>query len=67
MLESIGGFILAAGLLLIVVNLVRQLLPRRGRRQRPVARGHARMVDDLAAAALQLPGHPDRHESLRDV
>ena len=39
------------GILLLLGNLVRQLLPRRARRPRPVARRDARVDDQLAAAA----------------
>ena len=46
LLESLGAYVLAAGLLLIVVNLVVSLLPRRAGGRRPVRRRHARVGDD---------------------
>ena len=60
LIETIGGFLLAAGLLLIAANLVWSRPPRAARRARPVPRRNARVDDPLSAAALQLRRHPAR-------
>ncbi len=46
---------------------VHQLLPRPGLRGRSVGGRHARVVDHLAPARLQLPRHSHRLESVSDV
>ena len=66
LIETIGAFVLAAGLVLIVANLVLSCV-RGPRGRRPVPRRHARVGDHLAAAALQLRGHPDGHEPVPEL
>ena len=54
MISTIGSFVMAVGMLVFVVNVVQDDAQRPARRQRPVARRHARVVHDLAAAAVEL-------------
>ena len=60
LIATIGAYVLAVGLVVFVVNVVRSLRWRRAGRRRPVGRRHARMGDVLAAAAVQLRGDPGR-------
>ena len=62
LVSTIGSYVMGAGLLLFFVNALRTPAPRAARRQRPVAGGHARVVHDLAAAALELRPRPVRDE-----
>ena len=62
LISTIGSGIMALGILVFVVNVVRTARVGRPRRERPVARGHARVVHDLAAAAAQLRPRPVRDE-----
>ena len=57
--ETIGGFVLAAGLLLIAANLLWSARTGPPAGPGPVLRRHARVDGPLAAAPLQLRGHPD--------
>ena len=57
-LETIGGFVTLAGILLLLGNLVVSYFRGAPRRARPVARADARVDDQLAAAGLRLRGHP---------
>ena len=62
--STIGSGVMAIGILVFAVNVVADAdtAPRPARRQRPVARRHARVVHDLAAAAAQLRRRPVRDE-----
>ena len=62
MISTIGSFVMAVGMLVFVVNVVQTTRQRPARRQRPLARRHARVVHDLAAAAVELRPDPIRHE-----
>ena len=59
-ISTIGSYVMGLGMLLFVLNAW-QVAEGRARGQRPVARRHARVVHDLAAAAAQL-----RHGAVRD-
>ena len=59
--SSIGSGVMALGILVFVWNVLKTRRSGARAGQRPVARGHARVVHDLAAAAAQL-----RQGSLRD-
>ena len=63
LISSIGSGIMAIGMLVFLVNVWRTQVLHHGpaRAERPLARRHARVVHDLAAAAAQL-----RLRSLRD-
>ena len=52
--STIGSYVMGIAILLFIVNVLADDEPRRTRRQRPVAGGHARVVHDLTAAAAQL-------------
>ena len=67
LIETIGGFILAAGLVLLAANLAWSLRRGRGRRPRPVLRRDARVDGPLAPASLQLRRHPDGDERLSEL
>ena len=59
LLATVGAFVLAAGVLLVVVEPRARARARAApARRRSVGRRHARVGDDLAAAGVQLPGHP---------
>ena len=60
LISTIGSFILALGVLLTVINVVRSLKKRRGRGAGPVEGQHARVVHALAAAGEQLRRDPAR-------
>ncbi len=60
LISTVGSFILAAGVLVTVVNVVRSLKRGRGRRARPVEGEHARVVHHLAPARQQLRRDPAR-------
>ena len=62
MLTTVGGFVLAAGILLVLVNVVHGPLVRQAGRPEPVGRADAGMVDPVAAAALQLRGPAGRRQ-----
>jgi len=66
-LETVGSYILACGLLLIVANLVRSYFSGAPAPRDPFGRRNTRVVDPLAAAAVQLRGDPGGDESLSDV
>ena len=57
-ISTVGSFILAAGVLVTVINVWRSLKLRRDRRTRPVEGQHARVVHALAAAGQQLRRRP---------
>ena len=60
LVETIGGFVTLAGILLLLGNLVvsaTSAAPAAG--PDPVARADARVDDQLAAAGVQLRGHPE--------
>ena len=68
LLATIGGFTIAASMLLVPVEHLPLAAQRRAGRRRPVGGQHARMGDQLAAAGLQLrppPGDPVRATGLR--
>ena len=48
--STIGSFVMAVGMLVFVANVVKTIAHRPPRRQRPVARRHARVVHDVTAA-----------------
>ncbi len=50
MISTIGSFVMAFGMLIFVVNVDQDGARRPARRQRPVARRHARVVHDVTAA-----------------
>ena len=55
LISTIGAFVMAVAMLVFVVNVLETKTPAgSARRQRPVARRHARVVHDLAAAAAEL-------------
>ena len=62
LISSIGSGIMALGILLFFVNVVKT--SRTGRRapNDPVARRHARVVHDVSTAGAQLRQGPVRHE-----
>ena len=62
MISTIGSFVMAFGMLIFVVNVIKTTRSGPARRQRPVARRHARVVHDLAAAAVELRHRPVRDE-----
>ena len=62
LISSIGSFVMAIGILVFFVNVIRRSRSGAAGRQRPVARRHARVVHDLAAAAAQLRQGPVRDE-----
>ena len=62
LLSTIGSYVLAFGILVVVANVLWSLVLGRAGRQRPLGGEHARMGDDLAAAAVQLPDHPRRSQ-----
>ena len=64
LISSIGSGIMAIGMLIFLVNIWRTNISAQGppRGQRPLARRHARVVHDLAAAAAQLRHRPVRDE-----
>ena len=64
--STIGSFILAAGVLVTVVQRGLEPAQGRGGGARPVARQHARVVHDLAAAGAQLRRDPDRPQPRAD-
>ena len=64
-IETIGAYLLAAGLVLIVLNL--SSAGSAPVAERPVRRRHARVVDHLTTAAVQLRRDPDRHQPVPDV
>ena len=53
--------IMVASFVAVPLERGRERAPRRRRRRQPVGRRHARMGDDLAAAAAELRPHPGRH------
>ena len=67
LIESVGGFVLAAGL--VADRVQPRLEPRQGAavRTRSFLRRHARVDDGLAAAALQLRRHPARVEPVPEL
>ncbi len=67
LIETVGGFVLASGLVLIAANLIWSA--RRGAicRARSLLRRDPRVDDPLAAALLQLRGHPHGHECLPEL
>ena len=56
--STIGSWVMGLGLLFFFWNLATDRAARDARRQRPLARGHARVVHDLASAAAQLRRRP---------
>ena len=60
-ISTIGSYIMGLGILLFVWIVV-EVAEGAARRQRPVARRHARVVHDLAPATAQLRLRPVRHE-----
>ena len=54
LVATIGGFTIAASMLLLLWNIFLSLRSGADRRRRPVGGQHARVGDDLAAAGLQL-------------
>ena len=60
LISTIGAFILALGVLLTVINVVRSLKNGADRRPGPVEGEHARVVHALAAAGEQLRRDPAR-------
>ena len=62
MLTTVGAFLLAIGVLLVLINIVTSL--RRGARWRARTRGtgDVGMVDPFATAAVQFQGDPARHQ-----
>ena len=67
LMETIGGFIVALGTLVFLVNII--LTPRKPRNApgRSVGRPIARVVDPVAGAGVQLRRHPDDRSSRRLV
>ena len=65
--ETIGSYITTVGIVVLLVNLVVELLPRAAGRARPVARRDARVDDPVAAARVQLRGHPEGLERVREL
>ena len=57
-ISTVGSFILAAGVLVTIINVVRSLKVGVDRRARPVEGEHARVVHDLASAGQQLRRGP---------
>ena len=62
LVSSIGSYVMALGMLVFVVNVIKTSRVGAARRQRPVARRHARVVHDVAAAGLELRQGPVRDE-----
>ncbi len=62
LISTIGSYLMGLSILLFADQRDRDLAERPPRRQRPVGRRHARVVHDLAAAAVQL-----RPGAVRDV
>ena len=63
LIATIGAFMLAVGILLVVVNVAREPLRGAPRRRRSVGRRHARVGDELAAAgSTTSPVIPRVHE-----
>ena len=62
LVSTIGSYVMGVGMLVFVVQRDQDVARRRARRQRPVARRHARVVHDLAAAGLELRQGPVRDE-----
>ena len=67
LLETLGSYLLAAGPADRRGEPRDQPAARRAVGRRPVGRRHAGMGDELAAAAVQLRGHPEGVQRLRDV
>ena len=59
MITTIGSFVFALGVLLFVINVVISLRHGAARRTQSLGCADARMGGAVAAAALQLRGHPD--------
>ena len=62
LITTIGSFVFAFGILLLLINVVISLRAVH-RRSESVGCGHARMVGTVAAAALQFRRHSDGRES----
>ena len=58
MLSTAGAFLIAFAVLLFIINLIYQRHQGQGSRPRSVGRSHARVVDPVTAAGIQLRGDP---------
>ena len=62
MISTIGAFTMAVGMLVFVAERDQDARARAARRERPLARRHARVVRDLTAAAMELRTDPVHHQ-----
>ena len=62
MISTIGAFTMAVGMLVFAFNMLKTSRVGQPRRERPLARRHARVVRDLTAAAMELRPHPLHHQ-----
>ena len=63
LLASAGAALMACGVVMFLVDVVRALVAGEVAGRQSVGRRHARMGDELAAAEQQLPAAPDRRRA----
>ena len=67
LISSVGAFLMAPAFLIFFYNFFRSKTKRRNRGRQSVGCGHARVVDSLAAAGVQLRADPDGDVALPAV
>ena len=67
LLETLGSYLLAIGLLMVFVNLAVSLFRGEVAGPDPFGAPTLEWSDELAAAAVQLPRHPEGHDGVSDV
>ena len=63
MVSTIGSYVIAAGLLVFVANVIKTRRTGQARGARSVAGRHARVVRNLTSARMELRPHPTDHRA----